>query len=238
MTFGTGFVDILSDSQAIDRARDRMVGNAVKARPVKRRRKAVDLLKEIRPRPNEGHSLPSGSRIASLPRLGAARRTGRAPGNRTTTRTPSVNWSTCVAVRVVPTPSSAPASPATTPSAVARLRLRQEQQAGDKSSVIGYAVNEGALFRRSTSPTTRATTRTTPTPTPSTCSASALRQACVYQITVRGFSDPVTGAIYNVDTVLNVHDEVCGVDGPMWVEKRVFRKSRAGNLHRPDADPC
>ena len=31
-----------------------MVGKAVKARPVKRRRKATDPLKEIRPRPNEG----------------------------------------------------------------------------------------------------------------------------------------------------------------------------------------
>ena len=40
----------------------------------------------------------------------------------------------------------------------------------------------------------------------------------------------MTGAIYNVDTVLNVHDEVCGVDGPMWVERRVFRKSRAGTF--------
>ena len=57
----------------------------------------------------------------------------------------------------------------------------------------------------------------------------AQRNAQTYEITVRGSSDPVTGRIYNVDTVADVNDENCGVKGKMWVESRTFRYSRTSN---------
>ena len=64
----------------------------------------------------------------------------------------------------------------------------------------------------------------------------ALRQACVYQVTVRGFSDPATGAIYNVDTVINVHDECAGWTARCgWSVACFARVAQAP--HGPDAHP-
>ena len=148
VTFGTGFVDILSDSQAIDRARDRMVGNAVKARPVEA---------QAQGRWTRSRNPPATERGAFAYFLRFAHRVGfhawAQPdgqgvllGNRTTTRTPSVNWSTCAAVRVVPTPSSAPASPAITPQCRRTSTSTARQQTWGQDSVIGYAVSEGAPF--------------------------------------------------------------------------------------------
>lgn len=57
----------------------------------------------------------------------------------------------------------------------------------------------------------------------------AQRNAQLYEVTVRGASDPSTGRIYNVDTVVDVNDENCGVQGKMWVESRTFRYSRTSN---------
>ena len=57
----------------------------------------------------------------------------------------------------------------------------------------------------------------------------AQRNAQTYEITVRGSSDPSTGAIYNCDTVAEINDENCGVSGAMWVESRTFRYGRGVN---------
>lgn len=234
VTFGTGFVDILSDSQAIDRARDRMVGNAVKARPVKRRRKAVDPLKEIRPRPNEGafayflrfaHRVgfhawaqPDGQGVL----LGEPNYDQDAIGELVNLRGGAGGTNTIERASITSDNTSVPSHV---------YVYGKSSKPGDKSSVIGYAVNEGAPFFKPFYITDdESDDKDHADAYAIYMLGKALRQACVYQITVRGFSDPVTGAIYNVDTVLNVHDEVCGVDGPMWVEKRVFRKSRAGTF--------
>lgn len=57
----------------------------------------------------------------------------------------------------------------------------------------------------------------------------ALLNSFTYEVTLRGFSDP-SGSIYAVNTVANVKDERCGLDGLMWVSKRTFRKSRQGTF--------
>jgi prophage tail gpP-like protein len=37
---------------------------------------------------------------------------------------------------------------------------------------------------------------------------------------MRGHTDPDTGGIYSVNTMLHVTDEIRGVDEPMWVASR------------------
>lgn len=64
------------------------------------------------------------------------------------------------------------------------------------------------------------------------------RNAQTYEVVVRGSSDPVTGRIYNVDTVATVEDENCGISGNMWVESRVFTYSRTVNETRMKLIPA
>jgi prophage tail gpP-like protein len=58
--------------------------------------------------------------------------------------------------------------------------------------------------------------------------AERLKETLAYSVTVRGHSDPVGGAIWAVDTMVHVTDEICGVDEPLWIEKRTFRNSGQG----------
>lgn len=55
--------------------------------------------------------------------------------------------------------------------------------------------------------------------------AKQLRNWFHYECTVAGFSQ--NGTIWAVDTVATVLDEICGVEGLMWVESRTFSKSRS-----------
>ena len=56
----------------------------------------------------------------------------------------------------------------------------------------------------------------------------AMRDFVTYECNVRGFSSSTTARVWNVDTVVNLHDEKAGVEGLMWIESRTFRKSRDG----------
>lgn len=58
--------------------------------------------------------------------------------------------------------------------------------------------------------------------------ARQMRNYLAYECTVAGFSDRATGVIYQVDSIANIDDERCGVQGPMWIESRTFEKSRDG----------
>lgn len=55
-----------------------------------------------------------------------------------------------------------------------------------------------------------------------------LRHSLDYRVTLKGFTDPGTGAIWAVDTMLSVDDEVRGIREPLWVAARTFRYA-AGN---------
>lgn len=55
----------------------------------------------------------------------------------------------------------------------------------------------------------------------------AMKDFLTYSCTTRGFSNQQTGAIYNVDTIVDLNDERSGISGSMWVESRTFRKDRA-----------
>lgn len=53
--------------------------------------------------------------------------------------------------------------------------------------------------------------------------AERLKDLLVYTCTVRGHKDPRTGAVYTVDTMLDIQDRVARVSEPMWVAGRKLR---------------
>jgi prophage tail gpP-like protein len=102
---------------------------------------------------------------------------------------------------------------------------------GPKSNPIGYAHNDSAPYFKPFYVTDEESSSKEHCDTVARyVMGKALRNSLTYNCTVRGLSDPMTGAIYNVDTVIDVTDEHCGINGPMWVESRIFRKSRAGTF--------
>jgi len=52
--------------------------------------------------------------------------------------------------------------------------------------------------------------------------AERLKDALQYEITFLGHKDPETGRTYAVDTVIDVQDDICGVNELMWVERVAF----------------
>lgn len=53
--------------------------------------------------------------------------------------------------------------------------------------------------------------------------AERLRPTLQYQCTMRGHTDPRTGATYAVDTMAHVEDAIEDVSEPMWIQARTFR---------------
>jgi prophage tail gpP-like protein len=52
--------------------------------------------------------------------------------------------------------------------------------------------------------------------------AQKFKESLVYRVTVRGHVDPLTGAIWAVDTLSRIKDEVCEIDETMWCASRRF----------------
>lgn len=52
-----------------------------------------------------------------------------------------------------------------------------------------------------------------------------MKDSLIYEVTVKGHTDPVSGAIWSVDTICNVDDEKTGVSEPLWVKRRLLRGS-------------
>jgi len=55
-----------------------------------------------------------------------------------------------------------------------------------------------------------------------------LKETLTYRCTVRGHTDPDSGAIYAVDTIADIQDEVADVNQHMWIYRRTLRYSKAG----------
>jgi len=53
-----------------------------------------------------------------------------------------------------------------------------------------------------------------------------LKDLLIYRCTVRGHIDPVSGALYAVNTMALVRDEVERVKEPMWIQGRTFKYSK------------
>jgi hypothetical protein len=52
-----------------------------------------------------------------------------------------------------------------------------------------------------------------------------LKDVLQYQVTLRGHEDPQTGALWSVDTIVDVNDDICNVHERLWIESRTFRYS-------------
>lgn len=57
--------------------------------------------------------------------------------------------------------------------------------------------------------------------------AERLKDTLAYTCTVKGHADPATGAIYSVNTVASVNDDVTGVHEPLWISRRTLRYSES-----------
>lgn len=53
--------------------------------------------------------------------------------------------------------------------------------------------------------------------------AERLKDTLEYSVTLRGHTDPDTGAIYSVNTMVHVIDEIRGIDEPLWVAERTLK---------------
>jgi prophage tail gpP-like protein len=53
--------------------------------------------------------------------------------------------------------------------------------------------------------------------------AERAKDTLSYRVTVRGHKDPETDAIWTVDRMVDVHDEICAVNEPLWIAKRTLR---------------
>jgi prophage tail gpP-like protein len=58
--------------------------------------------------------------------------------------------------------------------------------------------------------------------------SEALKDARVYECTLRGHTDEDTGAVYAVDTIVHVDDDILDVHEDMWVRERTFKRSASG----------
>jgi prophage tail gpP-like protein len=233
VTFGAGTVEIQDNDAAATAARSLAVGRAIPARPRPKRRRTTDPERELQPRSNEG-AYAYFSRFAH--RVGY-HAWARPDGQGVVISSPCydqdpmgelVNRRGTGAANTIERASIRSDNTAV-PSHI--YVYGKSSKPGPKSTPIGLAVHEGAPFWKPFYVTDdECDDKEHADAYARFLMGKALRQACVYQVTVRGLSDPKGGGIYNVDTVVNVTDEVCGVSGPMWVEKRTFRKSRAGTF--------
>lgn len=55
--------------------------------------------------------------------------------------------------------------------------------------------------------------------------AQRLKDTLVYRCRLRGHSDPKSGALWAVNTIVQVDDDVCNVHEPLWVHSRRFSNS-------------
>lgn len=53
--------------------------------------------------------------------------------------------------------------------------------------------------------------------------AAQFKSTLSYRVELRGHTDPATGALWAVDTMINVRDEVCEVNETLWCASRTFR---------------
>ncbi len=50
-----------------------------------------------------------------------------------------------------------------------------------------------------------------------------IKEILVYDVEVQGHVDPNTGAIWSVDTIVDVVDEVCDIAEPLWIAQRTLK---------------
>lgn len=225
---------IFEDNQ---RGRDQATGKAIKARKTKKKKGLKDPLKEVRAHPGEGgfayfcrfaHRLgyhpwlmPDGSGLViSAPEY------DQDPAYSFITRRGTGATSASNNILRARARSSSMGVPS-------HVWVRgKDGSPGTKSKYLGFFDNSknSPIFKPFYHHDDEAKTKEQCDAVAAYIVGRAMREALTYEVTVRGFSDPQTGRIYNVDTVAHVEDEIAGIDGKMWVEKRRFRKTRQGTF--------
>lgn len=212
-------------------ARNKALGKPVSAKPKKGRKKPTDQLKEIYPKPNEGgfqyfvrfaHRVgyhawaqPDGQGIV----LGAPTYEQEPAGDLVLLRGDFGTGNNILKSSIKSDNTRVPS----------HVYVRGKgSKPGDKSNVLGWAVNPDApYFKPFYLTDDESATKDHADALARFTLGKALREAFCYEVTVRGNTSS-SGRLYCVDTLLRVRDEACGVEGEMWVEKRTFRKSRSG----------
>jgi len=219
-----------------DPPRAKAMGKAVSTKPKKGKHKTKDPLKEVRPHDNEGafqyfirfaHRVgyhawadPDGSGIIiaaptydQQPAYQLVRRvsttTGQGAANnieKGTLLSDNTSVPTDVYVR------------------------GKSTKAGEKAKYLGYAHRDGPIFKPFYLGDDESDSKEHCDTVARFTLSKALKSSFVYTCTVRGLSDPSSGRVYTVDSVVDLDDEVCGVKGLMWVEGRTLRKSRSGTF--------
>lgn len=224
--FGVINVQILDTG---DGARNVAVGKAVKAGKSKRKRKISDQCNDLRPKEGEG-GYTFFSRIAK--RLGF-QAWAMPDGKGVVIASPDYEQEPSYDFTLHrigdPTTNILEASCDNDQTGVpSHVWVRgKTSKAGVKTSFVGFALNPDAtVFKPFYCVDDQSSEKAHCDAFARLVLSRALRHAQKYEITVRGFSDPVTGRIFNVDTIANVDDDVCGIKGRMWVFSRVLSKSR------------
>lgn len=220
-----------------EKARNLSTGKKISAKPKKGKRKVKDPLKDLRPHANEGGfqylvrfahragyhiwAMPDGQGVVigtptyEQPASYTARRLratspGRGGGNNIEKGSAKLDYTHVPSDVYVRGKGSKP---------------------GDKSQPIGYAHFDAAPYFKPFYVTDDESTSVDHANAVARFTlGKALRTSLDYRITLRGLSDPATKAVYTVDTVIDVQDEVDGINGMMWIESRTFRKSRSGTF--------
>lgn len=55
--------------------------------------------------------------------------------------------------------------------------------------------------------------------------AERLRPTLEYRATIRGHVEPESGAVWSIDTIVQVEDDICGVSEPLWISDRTLSYS-------------
>jgi prophage tail gpP-like protein len=220
-----------------EKARNLSTGKKINAKPKKGKKTAKDPLKDLRPHANEGGfqyitrfahragfhvwAMPDGSGVV----IGTP--TYEQPPSYTLRRLLATNDGRGASNNIER--GSAKLDYTQVPSDV--FVRGKGSKPGDKSQPVGYAHFDAAPYFKpfyvtddesSTKEHADAVARFT--------LGKALRTSLAYNVTVRGMSDPATGAVYTVDTVVDVQDDIVGITGLFWIESRTFRKSREGTF--------
>ncbi len=220
-----------------EKARNLSTGKKINAKPKKGKKKVKDPLKDLRPHANEGgfqyitrFAHRAGYHVWAMP-----------DGSGAVIGTPTYEQPPSYTLRRLRATSPGRGGGNNIEKGSAKLDYThvpshvfvrgKGAKPGDKSKPIGFAEFVAAPYFKPFYVTDdESTTKDHADAVARFTLGKALRTSLNYNVTVRGLSDPATGAVYTVDTVVDVQDERIGITGAMWIESRVFRKSRAGTF--------
>ena len=60
--------------------------------------------------------------------------------------------------------------------------------------------------------------------------AERLKDTLQYTVKLKGHTDPTSGAIWTVDTIVEVEDQICGIGEPLWVSERTLSYDNDGPM--------